>query len=69
FMNIISNAIDTVNDLIFNKKDIQICQVQGQIRIQTEVKDSDWVRVVIADNGLGMTKEVKPQIFDPFFTT
>ncbi|HAJ63973.1 MAG TPA: hypothetical protein DCP31_35975, partial [Cyanobacteria bacterium UBA8543] len=44
FMNIISNAIDTVNDLIFNKKDIQICQVQGQIRIQTEVKDSDWVR-------------------------
>ncbi|MCA9518440.1 MAG: histidine kinase, partial [Myxococcales bacterium] len=27
------------------------------------------VRVSVADQGVGMTPEVKAQIFDPFFTT
>jgi PAS domain S-box-containing protein len=28
-----------------------------------------WVRIRIADNGPGMTQEVKQRLFDPFFTT
>lgn len=31
--------------------------------------DIDWVKIKIADNGCGMTEEVKTKIFDPFMTT
>ncbi|GET37968.1 ATP-binding protein [Microseira wollei] len=39
------------------------------IRISTEVINSDWVRIRISDNGVGMTAEVQEQLFNPFFTT
>jgi len=32
-------------------------------------KDGDRVRLVIEDNGLGITKEVKEKLYTPFFTT
>ncbi|MFB2971205.1 AAA family ATPase [Aerosakkonema sp. BLCC-F183] len=40
-----------------------------QVRIRTEVKDSDRVLIRIADNGPGMSEDVQKRIFDPFFTT
>lgn len=61
FMNIINNGIDALLERKDNNK--------KEIRIQTEVKNSDWVVVAIADNGPGMTQEVQEHIFDPFFTT
>ncbi|MBD0347099.1 MAG: PAS domain S-box protein, partial [Coleofasciculus sp. Co-bin14] len=42
--------------------------VTPTIRIHTEVIDGNQVLIRIADNGLGMTEEVKRRIFDPFFT-
>jgi signal transduction histidine kinase len=40
------------------------------IRIATRLEDAGrQVRVSIADNGPGMTDEVKHRLFDPFFTT
>ena len=33
------------------------------------IKDGDRVRLVIEDNGLGITKEVKEKLYTPFFTT
>ncbi len=74
FMNIISNAIDALEEslvighssLVQNKG--QMTNDKGQIRIRTEVEEN-YVKIYIADNGLGIPQEVQQRIFDPFFTT
>ncbi|MFQ4142846.1 response regulator [Chlorogloeopsis sp. ULAP02] len=62
FMNIISNAIDALEII----KDNTQSSPTIHLRTQTE---GDRVIICIADNGPGMTKEIKQRIFDPFFTT
>jgi len=63
FMNLLSNAIDALEDSAANSgKAIQI-------RITTEVSGENQVSVRIADNGPGISREVQSKIFDPFFTT
>ena len=79
FMNILNNSIDTLKEsiigchlLVVNAKTTgnqQLTTNNPQIRIYTEVLDSNQVIIRIADNGCGMTEEVKQKIFDPFFTT
>ncbi len=34
-----------------------------------EMADTDYVEIVVADTGCGMSREVQAQIFNPFFTT
>ena len=42
----------------------------GNISISTHlIKPKDMVCIVISDNGVGMTDEVKQHLFEPFFTT
>ncbi|MDF5716896.1 MAG: ATP-binding protein, partial [Rhizonema sp. NSF051] len=71
FMNILSNAIDALEQKVRNgqwgtgSRDSFITS----IRICTEVADDHTVRIRIADNGSGMTAQVQEKIFDPFFTT
>ncbi len=59
FMNILDNAIDVVDELP-NK---------GKIQIKTEVINSDWVTIRIANSGPEIPKDIRTKIFDPFFTT
>ncbi|MEH2067347.1 MAG: AAA family ATPase [Nostoc sp.] len=47
----------------------KIKNYQGEIRISTQLTDSNTVMIRIADNGSGMTEAVQQKIFDPFFTT
>lgn len=67
FMNILSNAIDAVTER--DRQQLAKPSEGGKIWIRTEVVKENQVRIRIADNGLGMTEEVRRRLFDPFFTT
>ncbi|WP_313264951.1 7TM diverse intracellular signaling domain-containing protein [Sphingobacterium sp.] len=63
FLNIVTNAIYAVNKK-FNH------DVGGKIWIETGVSgDNTSVFIKIADNGIGIPKEIHERIFEPFFTT
>jgi signal transduction histidine kinase len=47
---------------------IQAIEGKGDIHIQT-VSSGIGVKIIIKDNGKGMTPEVKKHIFEPFYTT
>ncbi|MCV3215073.1 HAMP domain-containing histidine kinase [Plectonema radiosum NIES-515] len=69
FMNILTNAIDAIDELhkLSSLEDIQ--NNSSTIHIRTQVLDGNQVMIRIADSGCGMTQEIKSKIFDPFFTT
>ncbi|MEG5163236.1 AAA family ATPase [Microcoleus sp. AT3-A2] len=75
FMNILSNAIDAMELGVGRPETTAKLEnplspiFERKIEIRTEVCDKNWVRIYIADNGRGMTEEVRSRIFDPFFTT
>ncbi|MDX2239156.1 MAG: PAS domain S-box protein [Leptolyngbyaceae cyanobacterium bins.302] len=79
FMNILSNAIDAVEESFVNRplsleKVTPMTTDQEQMTLPTitihlQPSRTDWVRIAIADNGFGIPEEIQARIFDPFFTT
>lgn len=69
FMNLISNAIDALQDMNVHRTYQEIQAQPSQITIRTALLDSGWIRITIADNGLGVPSELQQRIFEPFFTT
>jgi PAS domain S-box-containing protein len=63
FMNLLTNAIDALED------HQQRTKQPATIRIQTELLETGWVRICIVDNGSGIPEAVQQRLFDPFFTT
>jgi len=56
FVNIIDNAIDAMDK-------------KGKIVITTKyIKESQFVRIEIADNGAGISDEDKQKLFTPYFS-
>ena len=68
-MNILSNAIDALEDLNSQRTYQEIAESPNQITIQTALINADEVQITIVDNGPGMPDSVRQKIFDPFFTT
>jgi len=64
FMNLLTNAIDALDEVAQNQPDAVL-----KISIGTELVGPDRVRVRIADTGAGMTAQIKEQMFEQFFTT
>lgn len=59
FMNILSNAIDSLREIDISEPQISI----------TTHSDDQAVIIEIADNGPGIPVSIQEKIFDPFFTT
>jgi len=69
FMNILVNAIDTLDELAAQETHQGKTKFSSQITITTSMIDLGWVQIAIADNGPGMSEEVRTRLFEPFFTT
>lgn len=68
FLNILANAIDAIDEFNQGGSFAEIQVHPNQITIQTTV-EGEGVKIAIADNGKGMSSEVKARIFDHLFTT
>jgi two-component system, NtrC family, sensor kinase len=64
FMNLLSNAIDAVEEKVAKNPGFL-----PEITIITECCQNNWVIVRIADNGSGISPENLDKIFETFFTT
>jgi len=68
FMNILANAIDALEE---SNSGLSFEEVQANLNriiIKTTVKNHQ-IQVAIADNGMGMSEQVKQKVFDHLFTT
>ncbi|MFM7428046.1 MAG: sensor histidine kinase [Elainella sp.] len=68
FLNILSNAIDAVEDQNHDRTYQEIMADPNCITLTTLFSENH-VQIKIADNGLGMPEAVRQQIFNPFYTT
>lgn len=75
FMNLLANAIDALEEschshrLVSQPSSNQAKFASPTIHVGTEVINSNWVRISIADNGTGMDEAVQNHMFEPFVTT
>ncbi len=67
-MNLLSNAIDALEESNQSKSYEEIDQNPNKITITTAA-DDNWTTIIIADNGTGIPIQVKSKLFNAFFTT
>ncbi|MDF0552457.1 ATP-binding protein [Kamptonema sp. UHCC 0994] len=82
FMNIISNAVDALEQLDQHEQSFKdnwqqnshnqlstiICPTLT-IHIRTLIVEGKWVQIQITDNGIGIAPDAMPKLYDPFYTS
>ena len=63
FLNLITNALDAMP-----RGGVLTIKTQ-KAPFETSPGNGEWVKISVADTGIGITEESKKKIFDPFFTT
>lgn len=66
WLNLLNNAIDALESAVKEKLP---SDSEPTIWISTELIESETVRIVIKDNGIGIPENIRSRLFDPFFTT
>ncbi|MCT7983662.1 ATP-binding protein [Laspinema sp. A4] len=69
FMNVISNAIDAVEERYHVQIEAGLIPEPGIIKIKTDLTPHELINISIIDNGKGVNKSLINQLFNPFFTT
>jgi light-regulated signal transduction histidine kinase (bacteriophytochrome) len=69
FMNLLSNAIDALEEKMDSRSPIENQADPCSICITTSISDASTIRISIADNGTGISDTAQKHLFDPFFTT
>ncbi|WP_260446080.1 ATP-binding protein [Nostoc sp. UCD121] len=69
FMNILSNAIDALEDANQQRTPTEMDLHPNTIWIHTCLVSENQIMISIADNGLGVPDTIITRLFDPFFTT
>jgi signal transduction histidine kinase len=69
FMNLLTNALDALDAKARTQGYQGIGDETAQITITTKTLGSEWVQLIISDNGSGMSSDIRKHIFEPFFTT
>ncbi|MBP0020046.1 MAG: HAMP domain-containing protein [Cyanobacteria bacterium SBLK] len=69
FMNILTNAIDALEETNEGRTYSEIQENPNRITLRTTGIVCDRVEIAIADNGAGIPPDIQPRIFEPFFTT
>ncbi|MEG4962199.1 MULTISPECIES: ATP-binding protein [unclassified Microcoleus] len=69
FMNILANAIDALEEDSHSQSIAANEANPRQIKISTQILDSEVVEIRISNNGSEITESVRNQLFNPFFTT
>ncbi len=68
FMNLLANAIDAIEESNQGSSYNDLLANPNRITIRTSVAEQQ-VKIQIADNGKGMSEEIREHIFDHLFTT
>ncbi len=64
-VNLCLNARDAIQEALAQAPQRE----RGRILVRIEAENDSFVRLVVEDNGPGMTEQVRARIFDPFFST
>jgi PAS domain S-box-containing protein len=69
FMNILSNAIDALEESNLGRSFENIVALPNKIWITTAKTEQNVLQIRFADNGSGISEDAQLRLFDPFFTT